>query len=241
MLKTTTHDSGALNIRIVLIDDHELFLTGLFYLIQNEPGLTVVGQAVNRAQAFEVARMRPDIIVLDLLLGSDNSLEFLAELIEAAQGARVLVLTGVPDRELHLRAVRLGAMGVMLKLESSTCLFKAIRKVHSGEVWLNRSMIAAAMAEAVRTGAAMKTHPEQAKIASLTSRELQIITLLGEGLKNKQIGERLFISEKTVGHHLSSIFAKLELTDRLELLIYAYQHNLAKIPTPPRSGPTRAA
>ena len=70
---------------------------------------------------------------------------------------------------------------------------------------------------------------------------MQIIALLGGGLKNKPIGERLFISEKTVGHHLSSIFAKLELSDRLELLIYAYQHNLAKIPPPPRSGPTRAA
>ena len=142
MLKTITHESGALDIRIVLIDDHELFLAGLLALIQDEPGLTVVGQALNRAQAFDVARTKPDIIVLDLLLGSDNSLEFLSELIEAAEGARVLVLTGVPDRELHLRAVRLGAMGVMLKLESSSCLFKAIRKVYGGEIWLNRSMMA---------------------------------------------------------------------------------------------------
>jgi two-component system nitrate/nitrite response regulator NarL len=147
----------------------------------------------------------------------------------------------VPDRELHLRAISLGAMGVVLKVDSSSCLFKAIRRVHSGEVWLNRSMMAAAMADSLRSRTAMKADPEQAKIASLTSRELQIIRLIGEGLKNKQIGERLFISEKTVGHHLSSIFAKLELTDRLELLIYAYQHDLAKIPPPPRSGPTRAA
>ena len=115
---------------------------------------------------FEVARTKPDIIVLDLLLGSDNSLEFLSELIEAAEGARVLVLTGVPDRELHLRAVRLGAMGVMLKLESSSCLFKAIRKVYGGEIWLNRSMMAAAMAEALRPDAAANTDPEQAKIAA---------------------------------------------------------------------------
>src|SRR5437773_8375549 len=86
MLKTITHESGALDIRIVLIDDHELFLAGLLALIQDEPGLTVVGQALNRAQAFEVARTKPDIIVLDLLLGSDNSLEFLSELIEAVQG-----------------------------------------------------------------------------------------------------------------------------------------------------------
>src|SRR5262249_31502319 len=230
MVKTITHDSAALDIRIVLVDDHELFLAGLVCLIQTEPGLTVVGQALNRAQAFDAVRTRPDIIVLDLLLGTDNSLEFLSDLINAAQGARVLVLTGVPDRDLHLRAIRLGAMGVMLKLEWSSSFFKAIRKVYNGEVWLNRSMMGAAIAEAFRVGSGMKTDSEQAKIASLTSRERQIIGLLGEGLKNKGIGERLFISEKTVGHHLSSIFAKVEVTDRLELLIYAYQHNLAKVP-----------
>src|SRR5262245_55699205 len=133
--------TGAHDIRIVLVDDHDLFLAGLRSLIQKEAGLTVVGEARNRFEAFEAAQTNPDVIVLDLILEKENSLEFLSELIQAAHGARVLVVTGVADRELHLRALRSGAMGVMSKGESPGLLFKAIRKIHQGEVWLNRSMV----------------------------------------------------------------------------------------------------
>jgi len=230
-----TTESGTPNIRILLVDAHTLFLAGLCCLMRDEPGLTVVGQAVNAAEAIACARTRPDVIIIDLILGSENSLDFLADLIEAGEGARVLVVTGVSDPQCHLRAVQLGAMGVVLKTESPGCLFKAIRKVHTGEMWLNRSMMASAMAEAFRTTAAKKPDPESAKIANLSSRERQVIVMLSQGLKNKEIANRLFISEKTVGHHLSSIFSKLDVKDRLELLVYAYRHNLAKI-TPAPAG-----
>ena len=231
MSRPLKHSPGAHDIRIVLVDDHDLFLAGLRSLIQNEAGLTVVGQARNRFEAFEAAQTNPDVIVLDLILENENSLEFLSELIQAAHGARVLIVTGVADRELHLRALRFGAMGVMSKGESPGLLFKAIRKIHQGEVWLNRSMVADALDEFL-AGTTNAADGEAAKIANLTSRELQVIAWLSEGLKNKQIAERLFISEKTVGHHLSSIFSKLEVADRLELLIYAYRHYLAR--TTPR-------
>jgi len=230
-----TTESGTPNIRILLVDAHTLFLAGLCCLMRDEPGLTVVGQAVNAAEAIACARTRPDVIIIDLILGSENSLDFLADLIEAGEGARVLVVTGVSDPQCHLRAVQLGAMGVVLKTESPGCLFKAIRKVHTGEMWLNRSMMASAMAEAFRATAAKKPDPESAKIANLSSRERQVIVMLSQGLKNKEIANRLFISEKTVGHHLSSIFSKLDVKDRLELLVYAYRHNLAKI-TPAPAG-----
>ena len=228
-----TTESGTPNIRILLVDAHTLFLAGLCCLMRDEPGLTVVGQAVNAAEAIACARTRPDVIIIDLVLGSENSLDFLSDLIEAGEGARVLVVTGVSDPQCHLRAVQLGAMGVVLKTESPGCLFKAIRKVHTGEMWLNRSMMASAMAEAFRATAAKKPDPESAKIANLSSRERQVIVMLSQGLKNKEIANRLFISEKTVGHHLSSIFSKLDVKDRLELLVYAYRHNLAKITPAP--------
>jgi len=218
-------------IRVFLIDDHEIFLTGLRSLIQNEPGLIVAGQAVNRAEAIDVARYEPDVILLDIGLGNENSLDFLPDLIQAAKGARVLVLTGITDPELHLRAVRLGAMGVLLKTESASRLFIAIRKVHSGEVWLTRSMMATMIAQAN----IVDRDPEAAKMATLTSRERDVIALVAQGRKNKQIGEALFISEKTVGHYMTSIFDKLGVTDRLELLIYAYQHKLAEIVPPSRA------
>src|SRR5436309_8102475 len=220
-------------IRVLLVDDHELFVTGLSSLIQREPELTVVGQATNRTEALAAAALHPDIIQLDLDLGSENSLDFLPELLAIGDGARVIVVTGVPDPELHLRAVRLGAMGVVLKVESAQFLIKAIRKVYCGEVWLNNSIVSSVMMELLHPKAPKKKEPEAEKIASLTEREREVISLVAEGRRNKQIGERLFISEKTVRHYLTSIFDKLGVTDRLALMIYSYKHGLAKIIPPP--------
>jgi len=120
------------------------------------------------------------------------------------------------------------------KLEAPRLLLKAIRKVHEGEVWMNRAMVARAMSRVQMQGRA-KTDPDAAKISSLTARELEIITLIGEGRRNKAIAERLCISEKTVRHYLTSIFTKLEVADRLELMIYAYQHELATLPSRART------
>jgi DNA-binding NarL/FixJ family response regulator len=178
-----------------------------------------------------VARLRPDIILLDLDLGTESGLDLLPELLEAGEGARVLVVTALPDPELHLRAVRIGAMGVVLKTDSMDLLFKAIHKVYSGEAWLSKSMVSNVVMELHRRST-NKTDRETAKIASLTPREEEIVKLIGEGRRNKQIGERLFISEKTVRHYLTSIYDKLEVNDRLELMIYAYQHGLAKVSLP---------
>jgi len=224
------NDTNAASIRILLVDDHELFLCGLRSMIENEAGLSVVGQANNRTTALDAARLQPDIILLDLDLGNEFSVDFLPDLLRIGVSSRVVVVTGVPDPELQLRAVRLGAMGVVLKVEAASTLFKAIRKVHAGEVWLNRSMVATVMTEFVHMPSKRKTDPETAKIASLTERELEVIALLGQGRRNKQIGELLFISEKTVRHYLTSIFDKLEVRDRLELMIYSYRHGLAKMP-----------
>jgi len=186
--------------------------------------------ARNRQEALGSASSEIDIILLDLVLGADCSLDFLPELMDAAERARVLVLTGTMDPELHLKAVCLGAMGVLQKSEAPEVLLKAIRKVHAGEAWMNRTMMAAAMTR-MRAHPTVKLDPDATKIAALTPRELQVIASLGEGRKNKEIAERLFISEKTVRHYLSSIFAKLGVTDRLELMIYAYRHGLVKVPS----------
>src|SRR6059036_629212 len=209
------------DIRILLIDSQRLFLTGLSALMASEPGLVVIGQANNRIEALDGARLIPE---------NESGLDFLPDLLRIATEARIVVLTATLDFNLHLRAVRLGAVGVVPKTEPSSTLFKAIRKVHSGEVWLNRSIMAAVISDLFRESGLEKPHPEAAKIASLTERELEVITLIGEGRKNKQIAARLFISVATVRHHLTSIFEKLGVSDRLELIIYAYQHGLATLP-----------
>ena len=142
----------------------------------------------------------------------------------------MIVLTGMRDSEAHRRAVRLGAMGLVRKEQASAVLLQAIAKVHAGEVWLERTLVADVLGEMTRGGPVCPVDPEAVKIATLTSRECELITLVGEGLKNRQIACRLCIAEATVRHHLTSIFAKLDVVDRLELVLYAHRHGLSRLP-----------
>jgi DNA-binding NarL/FixJ family response regulator len=121
-------------------------------------------------------------------------------------------------------------VGLVLKHKAADTVIRAIEKVYEGEVWLDRTMIASILNERVNSNGAHEKNTETPKIALLTDREREVIKLIGEGIKNKQIAERMFISEATVRHHLTSVFAKLGVTDRFELVIYAFQHGLAKLP-----------
>jgi DNA-binding NarL/FixJ family response regulator len=121
-------------------------------------------------------------------------------------------------------------MGLVLKEKAAEVLLQAIEKVRAGEVWLDGAMIASVLREMTHTREAQPVNPKSARLALLTEREREVIALVGQGLRNKQVAERLFISETTVRHHLTAIFAKLEVADRLELVIYAYRHGLAGLP-----------
>ena len=215
-------------ISIMIVDDHVVIRSGLRMLIEHDQRMQVVAQAGNRIEALERAMSaRPDVIILDLVLGDDDGLSFLPELCQASPESRVLVLTGVQNPDSHRNAIRRGAMGIVLKEHAADQLLKAIMKVYEGEVWIERSMMGSMIQEFNKP---QLVDPEVTKIESLTDREREVIALVGEGLKNKQVGERLFISETTVTHHLSSVFSKLEVSDRLELIIYAFRHGLAKMP-----------
>ena len=215
-------------IRVMIVDDHAVIRSGLRMLIEHDQTMNVVAMAGNRLEALRLAASsRPDIIILDLLLGEDDGLAFLPELCQTSPNSRVVVLTGVQNPDSHRLAIRRGAMGIVLKEHAADLLLRAIQKVHEGEVWIDRSMVGSVIQELNKP---VDVDPEKARITSLTDREREVITLVGEGLKNRQIAERLFITETTVTHHLSSVFSKLEVSDRLELLIYAFRHGLAKIP-----------
>jgi DNA-binding NarL/FixJ family response regulator len=212
----------------MIVDDHVVIRSGLRMLIEHDQQMRVIAMAGNQKEALEhAASERPDVIILDLLLGDEDGLSFLPELCEASPESRVLVLTGVQNPDSHRRAIRRGAMGIVLKEHAADQLLKAIKKVYEGEVWIERSMMGSMIQEMNKP---TLIDPEITKIESLTEREREVIALVGEGLKNKQVGERLFISETTVTHHLSSVFSKLEVSDRLELIIYAFRHGLAKLP-----------
>jgi two-component system, NarL family, nitrate/nitrite response regulator NarL len=221
--------SLAPSIRVLLVDDHAVIRTALRLLIESRPGLQVIGEAANRLDALAVAaREHPDLILLDLDLGGSSGLDFLPELLVIAPAARVLILTGLHDAELHRRAVRLGAMGVVVKDKAAKVLFQAIEKVHAGEVWLEGAVVAQVLGELTSGRTSTQQDPEAAKITRLTARERELVALVCEGLSNRQIARRLFRSEGTIRNSLSVIFEKLEVTDRLGLVLYASRHNLAK-------------
>jgi len=218
-------------IRIVIIDDHVVVREGLRMLIETQDDMEVAAQAGTLTEALAAIKCEePDIVLLDLDLGGINIVEQLPEIVSASQGTRVLVLTGVRDTLVHRRAMRLGARGVVMKDQAAETLLKAIRKIHAGEAWIDHSMTAHLLAEISGLGGEKKADREAAKTMTISPREREIVTVLCEGMSNKQIAKRLFISESTVRNHVTSILAKLELTDRFELAIYSYRHGLAKPP-----------
>jgi two-component system, NarL family, nitrate/nitrite response regulator NarL len=217
-----------IKIRILMIDDQLVVREGLRMLIEQHPGTKVVAMASSRAEALEILdREVIDLIILDMELGGYSTLPFLPQLREAAKTARILVLTSSRDSETHQKAAQMGAMGVVLKEEAADLLLKAIEKVHGGEAWLDRLTLGNLLWRMSHHDA---LDPRQKRIASLSERERQVIVLIAEGLKNRQIAERLFISPTTVTHHLSSVYSKLGVSDRLELVIYAFANKLAKMP-----------
>ncbi len=219
-------------IRIVLIDDHQILRAGLRLVIENEPDMGVVGEAGNRTDALRLVHQEsPDVVLLDLNLGGTSSLDWLQELLVIAADAKVLVVTGVTDPDQYRAAVRCGARGLVFKEKAIEVLIEAIRKVHSGELWIEPTIMADVLEDLIHSPKPKPSLKEE-KVARLTAREREIVDLVCEGLKNKQIGDRLSISEATVRNHLTSILDKLGLSDRLELAVYFYRHGLANPPPP---------
>ncbi len=206
-------------IQVLIVEDHLIMSTALRLLLNSQANLSVAGEASNRTAAREMAESTlPDIVLLDLFLTDGDSLPLIPDLLKIAPKARIVVLTGAPDVALHRRALTLGATGLVLKEQPAEVLLTAIERVHGGEVWIDRSLLTELMMPAPT--------PVASPITSLTPREREIIGAIGIGLKNKQISERLFISERTVHNHLASIFRKLDVSDRLELAIYAGNNGL---------------
>jgi two-component system nitrate/nitrite response regulator NarL len=218
-------------IKVMLIDDHKLFRGGLRMLIDHNKKYRVVGEAANAAEALPaIRREEPDVILLDLDLNTESGMDLLPQIRESGTSGKILILTGMRDPEVHRTCVKLGARGLLQKDSPAEVVLKAIQRVHDGEVWFDRAMMSSVLSDVLNQKAEKDSDPEQAKLKSLTERENQVIKLVCEGLRNKQIAERLFISDTTVRHHLTSIFSKLEVSDRLELVIYSYRQGLADPP-----------
>jgi DNA-binding NarL/FixJ family response regulator len=220
-------------IRVLLIDDHIILRAGLRLLVEKKTNAIVIGEARNRSEALEIAaNEQPDIVLLNLDLISESGLELIPQLLAVLKQGRVIALTGLRDSGEQARAIQLGASGLVLKEDEVSHLINAIEKVHQGEFWFEPSVSSKLLGRiAIIAENIGKTDPESAKGSVLTKRELEIIALVSEGMKNKQIADRLFISEGTVRNHLTVIFDKLNISDRFELIIYALRHKLV---TPPK-------
>jgi two-component system nitrate/nitrite response regulator NarL len=212
-------DDGFHSIRILIIDDRHLTRQGIQRLLEAQPEFSVVGMASDRQEALRLARQsQPDIILLELELEEyESSLNLLPELRASAPSGRIIIYTSLRDSEAHQRAIRRGAVGLVLKQQSSETLVKAIHKVHAGEAWLDRGFVASLIAATRWPTQSLPS--DNAQFSTLTPREREVCSLLVTGLKNRQIAERLFISEITVRNHVASVFGKLGVTDRFGLMM----------------------
>jgi DNA-binding NarL/FixJ family response regulator len=209
-------------IRIVLADDHVIVLDGLEQLLRLEPEFDVVARSTTAQAALKaVEEHQPDILVLDLAMPGHDGLWVLRELNERTLPTRTVLLTAHVEETGLVEAIRLGVWGVVLKEMAPRMLMECMRKVHAGEKWLEQQSVARAMERM------QKRESDLDRLTRLlTPRELEIVRLANDGLRNKEIAERLSITEGTVKIHLHNIYEKLGVTGRPQLISYATRHGL---------------
>jgi DNA-binding NarL/FixJ family response regulator len=218
-------------IRIVVADDHPIFRDGLCRLLALEDDFEVVAQAQDGRQVLDVLQQfEPDILLLDLKMPGLDGLATLQKLQSTKNRTRVIVLTASDDKNEFVQAMKLGTSGIVLKQTATELLIKSIRKVHAGEIWLDSHTTQAVIRQFVANDEAPPPAPMPAprdrERSPLSQREREIVALVAQGFKNKEMAEKMFISEQTVKNHLHNIFDKLGVSDRLELALYAIHNNL---------------
>jgi DNA-binding NarL/FixJ family response regulator len=210
-------------VRVVVADDHAIVLGGLQRLFDSQPDFTVEATCRDGQQALAAVREhRPDVLVLDMRMPARTGLDVLRDLAASGPACRTVLLTAAITDDEVIDAVRLGALGIVLKESDPETLLGCVRKVHAGQQWIDRETMSRAFGRAVQ-----REHASREVARVLTPREAQIAALVAEGLRNRAIGERLSISEGTVKIHLHNIYEKLGVQGRLELVLWAQQHGLA--------------
>jgi two-component system, NarL family, response regulator LiaR len=208
-------------IRVLIADDHAVVRQGLRTFLALQEEIEVVGEAADGEEAVEAAgRLAPDVALVDLVMPRLDGIGAIRRIRELSPGTRVIVLTSFADEDKMLPAVRAGAAGYLLKDVQPQELVRAIRTVHGGEALLHPSVVAALIEEVTDGG------PRPA--AALTEREREVLVLIARGLANKAIAFELGVAEKTVKAHVSSILAKLGLSDRTQAALYAVREGLVE-------------
>ena len=216
--------------RVLLVDDQQLVRTGFRMILEDEPGIAVVGEAADGKTAVEAAgRLRPDVIVMDIRMPVMDGIEATRRLVRdgAAPGARVLVLTTFDADENVVEALRAGASGFLLKDVTPTDFVAAIRTVAAGD-----ALLAPTVTRRLLDRFADRLPPvneeRNASLRELTEREIEVLKLIARGLSNREIAERLVLAEPTVKTHVSHVLDKLDLRDRAQAVVLAYEAGLVR-------------
>ena len=202
-------------IRIFLLDDHEIVRRGIADVLEAEPGLIVVGEAATATEALRrIPAAQPHVAILDARLPDGSGIDVCRDIRSSAPEVRCLILTSYDDNDALFAAVMAGAAGYLLKEVRSASLVDAVRQVAAGKSLLDPAVTERLLTR-LRDGA-----PQDERLASLTEREREILGLITEGLTNKQIGDRLFLAEKTVKNYVSGLLAKLGMQRRTQAAVY---------------------
>jgi len=222
-------DAAAKRIRIVIADDHPIVRDGIKRLLALESDIDVVGEAGDGRGVLDIVHeTNPDVLLLDLRMPNLDGLGALETLQQTNKRTRVIVLTASEDKNEFVQAMKLGCSGIVLKQTAPDLIVKSIRKVFAGEIWLDSHTTAAVMRQFATPGSEMAAASggKGRERSPLSTREREIVALVAQGYKNKEMAEKMFISEQTVKNHLHNIFDKLGVSDRLELALYAIHKGL---------------
>jgi DNA-binding NarL/FixJ family response regulator len=207
-------------IRVYLLDDHELVRRGIKELLESEDDIVVVGESgLAQEAARRIPALRPDVAILDGRLPDGSGIDVCREIRSVDPTIKALILTSYDDDDALFAAIMAGAAGYILKQVRGNDFVDSVRKVAAGQSTLDPAMTAAVL-ERIRTGP-----PKDQELEGLTQQEQKILELIGEGLTNRQIAERVFLAEKTVKNYVSSLLAKLGLASRTQAAIFATKHH----------------
>ena len=217
-------------IRILIADDHPIVRDGLRKLLSLEDDFEIVGEANDGREVLDmIQEVEPDVLLLDLRMPNLDGLSTLQAMQQSGKRTRVIVLTASEDKNEFVQAMKLGCSGIVLKQTAPDLIVKSIRKVNSGEIWLDSHTTAAVMRQfstGLETSTVSGGGAKGRERSPLSTREREIVALVAQGYKNKEMAEKMFISEQTVKNHLHNIFDKLGVSDRLELALYAIHKGL---------------